>query len=141
LGKNRFFAGLAIFTLSLGIGIETAVFSIVDGVIISPLPYRDSERLVSVSETNPRNGQQELLVSLPTFLDWQQQQRSFEDLAAYNEDSYVLTTQEGVEKVEGASVSANFFTVLGVSPILSVRYSEKPSHLTGIRFIWGPSLS
>jgi putative ABC transport system permease protein len=118
LARNLGFTTVAVLTLSLGIGANTAIFSVVNAVLLRPLPYKDSNRLVWLSETDPRERSGDMPVSPPTFLDWRSQARSFEALAAYSEGAFVVTGRGEPEKVASAAVSGNFFALLGVRPAL-----------------------
>jgi predicted permease len=110
------FTAIAILTLALGIGANSALFSVVNGVLLNPLPYPSPEQLAAVysKTTDFEHGS----VAYLNFLDWQKDNRSFSDLAAYRNESLFLTgTGEG-ERLRGYMISANFFRVLGVKPIL-----------------------
>lgn len=115
------FAAVAIFTLAIGIGASTAVFSVVYGVLLKPLPYREPERLIQAWETNPLRNWTHETVAPANFLDWQARNRSFEALAYYiGSDTrdpgltdVTLTGDGDPERVRGMQVSSNFFSVLG----------------------------
>src|SRR5262245_23851161 len=81
--KNPGFRWIAVLTLALGIGANTAIFSVVDAVLLRPLPYPESERLIRLWESNPGRGWPEFSASAPNFADWRKQQTVFEQLAAY----------------------------------------------------------
>src|SRR5436309_13487437 len=83
--KNPGFTVVAVLTLALGIGANTAIFSIVNGVLLKPLPYPEPERLVTLWERNPARGIEQERVSPPTFADWKEQSRVFENLTAYTD--------------------------------------------------------
>jgi putative ABC transport system permease protein len=108
------FTLVAVATLALGIGANTAIFSVVNGVLLKPLPYPGSERLVAVSQV--WEGKREVY-SPPNFLDVQSQSTSFESIAAYGGGEATLTGQGEPVSVPGAEVSASFFGVLGVQPL------------------------
>jgi predicted permease len=114
--KSPGFAAIAILTLALGIGANTALFSVVNGVLLNPLPYEQPERLVALySKTK------EFLhssISYPNFLDWVREQRSFSSLAAFRQEDYNLTGMGEPERVAAEMVSADFFPVLGIKPIV-----------------------
>jgi predicted permease len=115
--KSPGFAVVAILTLALGIGANTTIFSVVNGVLLNPLPYRDSDQLVTLFHSKPNfaNGS----ISYPNFLDWQRENRSFEAMAAYrNSGGMTLTGSGEPENVKSEMVSAGFFEILGVKPIL-----------------------
>lgn len=110
--RNLGFTAVAIVTLSLGIGANTAIFSVVNAVLLRPLPYTNSDRLVFLSE---RSRQAEsIFISWPNYLDWRAQNQVFEHIAVYNRDSYNLTRGGEPERLVGGQVSADLFAVLGV---------------------------
>jgi putative ABC transport system permease protein len=118
LRKSPGFTSVAILTLALGIGANTAIFSFVYGVLLAPLPYHDASRLVVLNETTPRVGN--VSVSYPNFLDWRAQSRSFSQIA-YIEQVRFNLAGAGVsqpENIEGDSVSPNFLSMVGVRPFL-----------------------
>jgi putative ABC transport system permease protein len=111
------FALIAILTLGLGIGANTAIFSVVNGVLLSPLPYREPERLVLLWESVTDLPQ--ITVAYPDYLDWRRRAKSFEDLAVYDEgDSYTLTGAGDPETITGHLASGNLFSLLGIQPAL-----------------------
>src|SRR5512146_1995940 len=110
------FAFIAIVTLALGIGANSAMFSIVNGVLLRPMPYPQSERLLKLYTRMPQFDQGS--VSYPNFLDWQQRSRSFEQMAAYRNESFNLTGEASPERLRGQMVSASLFPVIGVKPIV-----------------------
>src|SRR5262249_39830681 len=107
---------VAVLTLALGIGANTAIFSVVDGVLLKPLPYKDPDRLLIVWEKPPGGGNN--VVSTANFLDWKQQNHVFEAMAASGSDVFNLTEAGEPDQIVGRRVSANFFQVLGQKPIL-----------------------
>jgi predicted permease len=116
LARDPGFAAVAAIALALGIGANTAIFSVVNGVLLRPLPYRQPDRLMRLSETSP--GFERMSVACPNFLDWKEQSRSFEGLAAFRWQDYDLTGGGQPEHLNGKMVSAGFFRVLGISPVL-----------------------
>src|SRR5215218_8862528 len=115
LAKNPGFTAAAVVTLGLGIGANTAIFSVVNGVLLSPLAGRDPDRLVLLWESTKDTPQ--IPVSYPNYLDWRQRTRSFEDIAAFNGfDQFTMTGQGDPERVHGGLASGNLFTVFGVEP-------------------------
>src|ERR1041385_3905319 len=105
MAKRPGFAAVAVLTLALGIGANTAIFSVVHAVLLRPLPFDDAGRLVYLTE---RNTQQDgVSLSWPDYADWREQNRSFEKLAAYNRDSYNLTGDGDPERLPAAQVSAH----------------------------------
>src|SRR5262249_14464640 len=97
-------------------GANTAMFSIVNGVLLQPLPYAESDRLLKLYTSSPQF--RDSSVSYPNFLDWQQRSRSFEAMAAYRSDTFNLTGQANPERLRGAMASASIFPLLKVTPIL-----------------------
>src|SRR5574340_349136 len=89
LAKTPGFAAIAILTLALGIGANTALFSVVNGVLLSPLPYPEPDRLVALYSRTPQFN--ESSISYPNFLDWQRENNSFAQLAAFRNDSFNMT--------------------------------------------------
>src|SRR5580700_3333449 len=116
--KNPGFTAIAVLTLALGIGANTAIFSVVNAELLRPLPFRDSGRLVSVATANSRMHSSNGSVSYPDFADWRSQNQVFEQMAAYTGATFTLTGQDNPAHLEGASVSADAFDLLGVSPEL-----------------------
>jgi predicted permease len=121
LAKNPGFAMVAVATLALGIGANTAIFSVVESVVLAPLPYPHPDRLVMVSESRPNVKQ--LSITYPDFQDWQRNARSFEQMAAFNWRDYDLTSPGTSEHLNGTEVSSGFFATLGVKPILGRDFS------------------
>lgn len=118
LGKKPGFAFVVILTLALGIGATTAIFTVVNAALLRPLPYTQPERLVHLWETTPQKNYAQREASYPDFLDWRQSE-VFEGMAAYRGGGgMMLNSPEGSERIDAGIVSANFFSVLGVSPRL-----------------------
>src|SRR5437588_12451075 len=88
--KKPVFTFIALLTLGVGIGANTAIFSVVNAVLLKPLPYPDPDRLVTVSSADPKSGGG-MSVSYPDFLDWREKNRTFEDLAAVGTENFTLT--------------------------------------------------
>src|SRR5438045_992007 len=117
LSKSHVFTLIAIVTLALGIGATTAVFTLVNALLVRPLPYEKPQQLVLLFEHFKAQHLDKIPVSPPEFLDYQRQVRSFEKLAAYNNTTYNLTEGDVPERIAGAVVSADLFRLLGVKPI------------------------
>jgi putative ABC transport system permease protein len=109
------FVALAVLTMAIGVGANSAIFSIVDQVLLRPLPFSDPDSLVQVAHTNRQTKQSAGDASPANFLDWRARNRSFTSLAAYRDTSYTLTTGGDPERMTGALVNANFFDALGVA--------------------------
>src|SRR5512146_695449 len=116
LRKTPAFTTIAVITLALGIGVNAAMFSIVNGVLLRPLSYPRADRLVMLYTSMPQFV--EGSVSYPNFLDWQERSRSFERLAAYRNENFNLTGRANPERLRGHMVSATIFSVLGINPLL-----------------------
>ncbi|MEO6871960.1 MAG: ABC transporter permease [Chthoniobacterales bacterium] len=117
LVKNPLFALVGILTLALGIGASTAVFTLVNALLIKPLPYHDPSRLVLLFEHFKAQHLDAIPVSPPEFLEYKAQLKSFDKLAAFNTATYNLAEGETPERIFGATVSADLFPLLGVQPI------------------------
>jgi predicted permease len=109
---------MALLALSVAIGANAVIFGVVEGVLLRPLPFPAAERLFLVTEDNPAAGKEEMQVSIPTFLDWRQRSHGFENLAAAAPAIVTLRGGGEPEAVKTALVSTNFFSTLGVKPIL-----------------------
>jgi predicted permease len=117
LRKSPGFAAAAIFTLAIGIGANTAIFSAVYAVLLKPLPFKNSESLVAISKKNPPRGWMRNSISPAEFLAWRDASRAFEEMAIFGGSSCVLTGQGEPEQDPCEIVSSNLFPLLGVSPI------------------------
>ena len=112
--KHPGFTLVAVLTLSLGIGANTAIFSIVNAVLLRPFPYQTREQLVTLGEFTPRGS-----VSYPNFVDWRAQSTLFESISAVRaNESYNFTGAGEPERLQGRLVSAGFFSLLGTKPVL-----------------------
>jgi putative ABC transport system permease protein len=116
LRKAPGFTCIALLTLALGIGANTAIFSIVDGVLLRGLPYANPERLVTLKETTPKVGS--VSVSYPDFVDWHEQSHSFSEMAAVCGVEFNLAGIDQPENLSGEAVSPNYLSMLGVRPFL-----------------------
>lgn len=122
--KHKGFTIVAGLTLALGIGATTGIFSIINGVLLKPLPYPGSERIVHVWESNPKAGFEQKPSSPPNFADWKKEVKSFEALAFFRafagslSRTFILSDQSGAQLLRGRGVSSEFFRVFGVEPIL-----------------------
>ena len=112
LSKSSGFAAIAILTLALGIGANTALFSVVNGVLLNPLPFPNSDQLVAVYSRTSAFG--ESSISYPNFLDWHKDNTSFSALGAFRSEDYNLTGAGEPERLHGHMISADFFSALGV---------------------------
>src|SRR5262245_2155842 len=117
LWKNPGFTLIAVITLALGIGANTAIFTVVNAALLRGLPYREPDRLAHLWEMTPQKEFPRREASYPDFLDWRQSQ-SFEAMAAYSGGGFTLTGRGAPEMIQGARGSADFFKALGVEPIV-----------------------
>ena len=111
------FTGVAVFTLAVGIGATTAVFSVVDAVLLRPLPYHDPNRLVWIHDGMTPQDTEGWPACMADFLLWKERSHSFSHLAAMDFDSFALTGEGEAENIRGARVTAQFFDTLGIYPI------------------------
>jgi putative ABC transport system permease protein len=125
--KHPTFAATALITLAIGIGANTTIFSFVNGILLRPLPYPQSERLVVINETAFKQGVALMSTSFPNFLDWRAQNRVFEDVASYQTPSsgFTLTGSGEPERLRGASVSQGTFELLRVAPVLGRTFTAE----------------
>jgi putative ABC transport system permease protein len=117
LAKTPGFSAIAVLTLALGIGANSAIFSVVNAVLLAPLPFDEPERLVMVGEYDTSEAEGDSNMSYLNFVDFREQNRTFDDIAAYNRAGFSVTIGEEPERVEGALVSWTLFQTLQVQPI------------------------
>jgi len=133
--KPAFFA-VASLTLALGIGANTAIFSIVNAVLLKPLPYKESERLVMVYERRPRQNRERNVVAPADFYDWRAQNGVFEHIAAFLSSNINITESGEPERLSGGSVTSGFFSLFGVEPMYGRTFTsneeEQGSHRVAI---------
>src|SRR5258708_12512783 len=124
LVNNPAFSAIAILTLALGIGANTAIFSIVNAVLLRPLPYPDADRIMVLNESSGPG--QDYSVALPDFFDWRNDNTVFEHLAATHKESRNLSGIPGrePERISCASVTRNFFNIVGLPPEIGRTFSE-----------------
>jgi putative ABC transport system permease protein len=133
LRKSPGFTLIAVLTLALGIGANTAIFSVINAVLLRPLPYPDADRIVTLSESAP--SQPEIAISWPNFLDWKTESTVFEALAIGRTESFNLSGVEGrgPEQVSGFQVTAPFFKAIGLNPQIGRTFSEEEDKPGGDR--------
>src|SRR5438309_4426183 len=124
LRKSPGFTFVAVLTLALGIGANTAIFSIVNAVLLRPLPYPDADRIMVLNESSGPG--QDYSVALPDYFDWRNENTVFEHLAATHKESRNLSGIPGrdPERVSCASVTRNFFNIIGLLPELGRTFSQ-----------------
>jgi putative ABC transport system permease protein len=116
--KSPGFSAVAVLTLALGIGANTAIFSVVNAVLLRPLPFPQSQQLVSLQYFDSARKLPYRSASIPDFLDWRSQNQVFSGVAAFNDDSYTLTGTNEPQHLSAGVVSAGFFSTLGIVPQL-----------------------
>jgi predicted permease len=121
LSKNRGFTVVAVITLALGIGANTSIFSVVNGVLLNRLAFPNSDRIVSLFQDKPNFSKGSL--SYPNFLDWQRENRMFDAMAAYRWADGSITGTGQAENVPAQHISATFFPILGVRPLMGRNFS------------------
>ncbi len=129
LRKSPNFTLIAILTLALGIGANTAIFSAVNSVLLQPLPFRTPDRLAMLWNDNRRLGLQEDLTSYANFADWRNQSRTFEDLAAFSEMGADVTGVKEPYEVFGWRVGSHLFSILGVGPAIGRTFTDREEEL------------
>ncbi len=131
LRKNPGFATLAVLTLAIGSGANTAIFGLANAAFFRPLPYPDAERLAFLWQNNPRTGEIEGLVSYPNYADWRSESHSFADMAFFMSGKSILSGAGDPQRTPAALVSTNFLSVLGVNPVIGRSFSpdeQTPGH-------------
>ena len=131
LRKSPGFAAVAILTLALGIGANTAIFSVANPILFRPLPFKDPSRLVTVLETKPSQNLEWLYATQISFVEWQKRVTAFENLAAYHDCAFRLPAEGESHFLQGECVSTSFLPMLGVQPIIGRLWSqeeEQPGH-------------
>src|SRR6266550_3225447 len=116
--KNPGFMIIAVVALALGVGANTAIFSIVNAVLLHPINYVDPDRLMMVWEKSVKQGFGDIPTSLPNFIDLRTDNTSFEDLGAFTDSSFNLTGGEQPERVMAVRVTASLFSLLGPRPLM-----------------------
>src|SRR5215471_8363139 len=133
LRKNPGFTCAAVLTLALGIGANTAIYTVIDNVLLHPIPFTEPDRLVALYQQNPRNDKN----SIPylNLLEWQKQSQTFEGIAGWRSDGFALTGRGAPENLMGLDVSENFFSVLRVQPIVGRTFTKDEDRRGGRRVL------
>lgn len=131
LRKTPGFTFIAVLTLALGIGANTAIFSVIYAVLLQPLPYPQGDRIVILTETD--SNQPQISVSYPDYVDWQRDQTVFDGLSVSRRESFNLSGLEGraPEQISGGLVTAGFFKVIGLTPQLGRVFTEEEDRVGG----------
>jgi len=115
---------IVVLALAIGIGANTAIFSVVNAILLRPLPYKNAERVSMIWMDNPKLGVSQDWHSYPNYLDYKEQNQSYEEMAAFNDRSFNLTGVGDPVRVRGVWTSASLFSVLGVEPALGHTFSQ-----------------
>jgi len=134
LAKSPVFTIIAILTLALGIGANTALFSVVNGVLLNPLPFSHPEQLVAIHESKPNFDRGS--ISFPNFRDWRKDNRTFSAMAVSRPYALSLTGLGEAEQVDNEFISSDYFTVLGVRPLLGRLFVNGEDELALPRSHW-----
>jgi len=129
LAKRPGYAALAGMTLGLGIGANTAIFSVINGVLLKPLPYEHGDRLAIVRQSAPLSGQAQIGVAVAEYYDYREQAKVFDGLVEYHQMNFDLLNRGEPDRVDAGVVSHNFFDLLGITPILGrsfVKADDEP---------------
>ena len=129
LVKRPGYAALAAMTLGLGIGANTAIFSVINGVLLKPLPYEHGDRLAIVRQSAPLSGQAQMGVAVAEYYDYREQAKVFDGLVEYHQMNFDLLNRGEPDRVDAGVVSHNFFDLLGITPILGrsfVKADDEP---------------
>jgi len=125
LAKSPGFTAVSVLTIALGIGGNTAIFSVVNAVVLRPLPYVEPERLVVLWETNPQIGLPLMYASPPNYADWREQNRVFEEVGAYSPRDMFMSLGTETIRVQGAQVTASVFALLRTDPLTGRFFSAE----------------
>jgi len=129
LRKSPVFTIVAVITLALGIGANTAIFSVVHTVLLAHLPYRDVDRLMMIWGSNPARGDREFPISAGAFTDWKQKNDVFEDIAASYDNEVTLTGVAEPKLVLGYAITPNYFHILDVAPKIGRTFTDEEARL------------
>ena len=133
LRKNLGFTCAALVTLALGIGANAAIYTVIDGVLLHPIPFPESDRLVAMYQKSVRSEKNS--VPYLNLLDWQRQSQTFEAIGGWRTDGFTLTGREEPEQLSALMVSENFFSVLGIRPLLGRTFTKEEDQRGGRRVV------
>jgi hypothetical protein len=128
--KNPGFTIVAVVTLALGIGGNTAIFSVINAVLLKPLPYHEPDRIMMIWTDNPKYnlGFHELPPSQHDLMDWRSQANSFEQIAGVSSATVDLDRGDSSQRIGAVSVTANFFSTLGIQPMIGRSFTTEEEH-------------
>jgi len=135
LTRSRTFTITALATLALGISVNTAIFSVIDSVLLTPPPFDHPDRIVTIEGENKAQGLEGSSVAYPDMLDWRADAHAFDEIAIYRHQTFNVASDDRAERANGARVSANFFRVFGVKPQLGRTFLPEEETLGGDRVI------
>ena len=135
IAKKPLFFTIVILTLALGIGANAAIFTVVNAVLLQPLPYPDPDRLMMVWTYNPRQGFDKDVGTYPNFEDWRRGSSSFERMSGYFGANLTLTGSGDPEQIRGARVTPEFFETMAVAPILGRGFTAANGQAGGERAV------
>jgi len=124
LRRSPIFTTATVLTMALTIGANTAIFSVVNAVLIRPLPFASPERLMQVAEKNDKLNISNFSASVLNYLSWKEQNQSFQGLAAIGGGAYTLTGRGDSEQINGATISPSLLPILGIQPVLGRGFRE-----------------
>src|SRR5258706_2655583 len=131
LSRSPTFTAVAVLPLALGIGANTAIFSVANKVLWSPLPYADPDRLVYLNERGKQAD--DISISFPDYFDWKAESRVFDGMSLMHRRAFILAGGEQPERVVGAEAGWDFFPVLGVRPLLGRTYTQEEDRIDADR--------
>lgn len=123
--KSPGFVTVAVLTLALGIGANTAIFSVTDAVLLRPLPYPDAKRLIRVWQSEPKMGEGRLGAAPPEFAAYRDRTRAFSSITGYQRESFDLTGSAGAEHIPGCRATASLFATLGIRPLAGRTFTAR----------------
>jgi len=123
--RNPGFTAIALLTFAVGIGVNTAVFSVFNGVLLRPLPYPDADRITMMWVDNRAQAIREDIGSYPNYRDWREQNTTYEHVAAFTGANFTVTGSEEPDRIPGARTTANFHDVIGLTPVMGRLYTEE----------------
>ena len=135
--KRRSFSALVILCMALGVGVNSAIFSVIDTALLRPLPYEDADRLVIFLDVHSGPGEEpeEMNVSPPNFLAWREQSRSFSQIETMFSDFFNLTLDGQPERIKGAAVTHGLFPMLGARPVLGRQFLPEEDRPGGAKAV------
>jgi putative ABC transport system permease protein len=131
LNHQKFGSAIVVAMLALGIGANIAVFTLINGLFLKPLPFPDPDRLVYINETAPRWNLETTGITYADFAQWHKAQQAFAAIATFNRRSFNVATENGADRMDGASVSADFAKVLGIEPIIGRMFTAEEDRPKG----------